>query len=300
MHYIPARTGSDPTSPAIYSTVSIHSDSADMVTIHPPCEISRGTEESTCSCCLRLCRAGQHPRRRLCHPLRSSNYRHLLYRHSQNLFSRRDLCNPKRRQRGRRRAHRPILPSSCFLLLLLSKCCNNNNRSTCKMRCDKLQNETLIHSLFAVFPLRLSFSHPEILRGPMRPMRPRHYFRPYYRTMIRSASRTAARSLVQLRPPTAYPTLVTTRSYHENIVEHYESPRNVGSLPKDDEDVGTGESSRVESGVVAVSSGDGREDAENCSFSAFIVFFPRTHVYFILPLSLCSCQDLSVPRRAEM
>merc|ERR1719183_1850207 len=58
--------------------------------------------------------------------------------------------------------------------------------------------------------------------------------------MIRSASRTAARSLVQLRPPTAYPTLVTTRSYHENIVEHYESPRNVGSLPKDDEDVGTG------------------------------------------------------------
>ena len=66
-----------------------------------------------------------------------------------------------------------------------------------------------------------------------------------YRTMIRSASRTAARSLVQLRPPTAYPTLVTTRSYHENIVEHYESPRNVGSLPKDDEDVGTGESSRV-------------------------------------------------------
>jgi len=60
--------------------------------------------------------------------------------------------------------------------------------------------------------------------------------------MLRSASHTAARSLAQLRPPTASSTLVATRSYHENIVEHYESPRNVGSLPKDDEDVGTGES----------------------------------------------------------
>merc|ERR1711935_462063 len=31
-----------------------------------------------------------------------------------------------------------------------------------------------------------------------------------------------------------------TRSYHENIVEHYENPRNVGSLDKDDNNVGTG------------------------------------------------------------
>ncbi|EED90165.1 NifU like N terminal domain, iron, partial [Thalassiosira pseudonana CCMP1335] len=30
------------------------------------------------------------------------------------------------------------------------------------------------------------------------------------------------------------------RSYHENIVEHYENPRNVGSLDKNDDDVGTG------------------------------------------------------------
>lgn len=112
--------------------------------------------------------------------------------------------------------------------------------------------------------------------------------------MIRSASRTAARSLVQLRPPTAYPTLVTTRSYHENIVEHYESPRNVGSLPKDDEDVGTGESSQA--GVVAVSSGDGREDVE-LLFLGIYCFPPRTYTYFLF---LCSYQDLSVPRRAEM
>eukprot|EP00588_Corethron_pennatum_P014060 CAMPEP_0194279630 /NCGR_PEP_ID=MMETSP0169-20130528/14036_1 /TAXON_ID=218684 /ORGANISM="Corethron pennatum, Strain L29A3" /LENGTH=173 /DNA_ID=CAMNT_0039024079 /DNA_START=65 /DNA_END=586 /DNA_ORIENTATION=- len=31
-----------------------------------------------------------------------------------------------------------------------------------------------------------------------------------------------------------------SRSYHENIVEHYESPRNVGSLDKKSDDVGTG------------------------------------------------------------
>lgn len=30
------------------------------------------------------------------------------------------------------------------------------------------------------------------------------------------------------------------RGYHESIVEHYENPRNVGSLDKDDENVGTG------------------------------------------------------------
>uniref|UniRef100_A0A6T6I7S7 Iron-sulfur cluster assembly protein n=1 Tax=Craspedostauros australis TaxID=1486917 RepID=A0A6T6I7S7_9STRA len=32
----------------------------------------------------------------------------------------------------------------------------------------------------------------------------------------------------------------TRRNYHENIVEHYENPRNVGSLDKDDDSVGTG------------------------------------------------------------
>jgi len=34
------------------------------------------------------------------------------------------------------------------------------------------------------------------------------------------------------------PTLV--RSYHEKVISHYERPRNVGSLPKNDADVGTG------------------------------------------------------------
>ena len=32
---------------------------------------------------------------------------------------------------------------------------------------------------------------------------------------------------------------VTKRCYHENIVEHYENPRNVGSLDKKDDAVGT-------------------------------------------------------------
>ncbi|KAI0282341.1 FeS cluster assembly scaffold IscU [Russula aff. rugulosa BPL654] len=33
---------------------------------------------------------------------------------------------------------------------------------------------------------------------------------------------------------------VITRAYHEKVISHYERPRNVGSLPKTDKDVGTG------------------------------------------------------------
>uniref|UniRef100_A0A7S2XJB5 Iron-sulfur cluster assembly protein n=1 Tax=Attheya septentrionalis TaxID=420275 RepID=A0A7S2XJB5_9STRA len=33
---------------------------------------------------------------------------------------------------------------------------------------------------------------------------------------------------------------LSKRLYHENIVEHYENPRNVGSLDKNDDNVGTG------------------------------------------------------------
>ncbi|KAG5635777.1 iron-binding protein [Sphagnurus paluster] len=35
-------------------------------------------------------------------------------------------------------------------------------------------------------------------------------------------------------------TPVGARAYHENVISHYEKPRNVGSLPKGDMDVGTG------------------------------------------------------------
>ncbi|KAL7474947.1 hypothetical protein ACHAW6_000887 [Cyclotella cf. meneghiniana] len=64
-------------------------------------------------------------------------------------------------------------------------------------------------------------------------------------TTISQASRTAA--LASGRSPLVagamiFPRLAEQqrRNYHENIVEHYENPRNVGSLDKNDDSVGTG------------------------------------------------------------
>mmetsp|Transcript_20298 Transcript_20298/g.27797 ORF Transcript_20298/g.27797 Transcript_20298/m.27797 type:complete len:166 (-) Transcript_20298:80-577(-) len=54
------------------------------------------------------------------------------------------------------------------------------------------------------------------------------------KTVARAATATARSRL------TAAATITQKRSYHENIVEHYENPRNVGSLDKNDDDVGTG------------------------------------------------------------
>ncbi|KAG7445851.1 FeS cluster assembly scaffold IscU [Guyanagaster necrorhizus] len=51
------------------------------------------------------------------------------------------------------------------------------------------------------------------------------------RTVLSSARPVASR--VALRP-------VLARGYHEKVISHYERPRNVGSLPKNDIDVGTG------------------------------------------------------------
>lgn len=34
--------------------------------------------------------------------------------------------------------------------------------------------------------------------------------------------------------------LTVTATYHKNVIDHYENPRNVGSLDKDDKSVGTG------------------------------------------------------------
>jgi NifU-like N terminal domain len=50
----------------------------------------------------------------------------------------------------------------------------------------------------------------------------------------RSFSRVVAR-----RAALAAPQSSQARLYHENIVEHYENPRNVGSLDKNDDSVGT-------------------------------------------------------------
>ncbi|KAJ2916524.1 hypothetical protein MD484_g3934, partial [Candolleomyces efflorescens] len=58
--------------------------------------------------------------------------------------------------------------------------------------------------------------------------------------MFRSA---IARSLLPAARPTLHRALVRplpVRLYHEKVISHYEKPRNVGSLPKNDIDVGTG------------------------------------------------------------
>ncbi|PZC86788.1 iron-sulfur cluster assembly enzyme ISCU, mitochondrial [Helicoverpa zea] len=36
------------------------------------------------------------------------------------------------------------------------------------------------------------------------------------------------------------PNIIQTTSYHANVIDHYENPRNVGSLDKKDKNVGTG------------------------------------------------------------
>ena len=56
---------------------------------------------------------------------------------------------------------------------------------------------------------------------------------PHTPTMFSLAARRSARVVA------ASPRGILARGYHENIVEHYENPRNVGSLDKSDETVGT-------------------------------------------------------------
>ena len=49
-----------------------------------------------------------------------------------------------------------------------------------------------------------------------------------------------------IKPASAAPALSngfnksSVRFYHENVIDHYSNPRNVGSMNKNDEDVGTG------------------------------------------------------------
>ncbi|KAF1810828.1 FeS cluster assembly scaffold IscU [Eremomyces bilateralis CBS 781.70] len=42
------------------------------------------------------------------------------------------------------------------------------------------------------------------------------------------------------RVAAAAPMIESRRSYHEKVLDHYSRPRNVGSMPKNDADVGTG------------------------------------------------------------
>eukprot|EP00980_Cylindrotheca_fusiformis_P013785 scaffold3556_cov190-Cylindrotheca_fusiformis.AAC.20 len=58
--------------------------------------------------------------------------------------------------------------------------------------------------------------------------------------MLSSTSRAISKVLTSRSSPVVGSLATQVRSYHENIVEHYENPRNVGSLDKDDFTVGTG------------------------------------------------------------
>ena len=60
----------------------------------------------------------------------------------------------------------------------------------------------------------------------------------YHHTMLSQGARILSRRALPRLPTTQF-MAVQTRGYHENIVEHYENPRNVGSLDKTDSAVGT-------------------------------------------------------------
>jgi iron-sulfur cluster assembly enzyme ISCU, mitochondrial len=57
--------------------------------------------------------------------------------------------------------------------------------------------------------------------------------------MLAVASRVASRTLASRTCCVSGVSAIAKRGYHENIVEHYENPRNVGSLDKNDDAVGT-------------------------------------------------------------
>ena len=56
---------------------------------------------------------------------------------------------------------------------------------------------------------------------------------------LRTAGGLAARSL-RSRTPTAAAAAPIARGYHDKVIDHYENPRNVGSMDKNDKNVGTG------------------------------------------------------------
>ena len=65
--------------------------------------------------------------------------------------------------------------------------------------------------------------------------------------MLATSLRRVSTSILSRRIPTTTSLAAASnnnniqqrRNYHENIVEHYENPRNVGSFDKNDDDVGT-------------------------------------------------------------
>jgi len=59
-----------------------------------------------------------------------------------------------------------------------------------------------------------------------------------FRSVIKKSLFAASRPAPTLTKASLRP--LVARGYHENVISHYEKPRNVGSLPKNDIDVGTG------------------------------------------------------------
>jgi len=58
--------------------------------------------------------------------------------------------------------------------------------------------------------------------------------------MLSTVLKSSATVLIRPALPAASVVTQQLRSYHEKVINHYEKPRNVGSLPKNDQDVGTG------------------------------------------------------------
>lgn len=56
---------------------------------------------------------------------------------------------------------------------------------------------------------------------------------------LRKAGGLAARGLRNRTPSTAIAAPIA-RGYHDKVIDHYENPRNVGSMDKNDKNVGTG------------------------------------------------------------
>jgi len=57
---------------------------------------------------------------------------------------------------------------------------------------------------------------------------------------IRSAARATAPMARAIRPTAAAASMSGKRFYHPKVLDHYNNPRNVGSMDKNDSDVGTG------------------------------------------------------------